>query len=158
MLRARLDRAPQGDAAGRGRNLLQDPVGHRVGREILAAVFLHEGKRDFGRGQPAYGHYALGGARGDRAVALARRGGKLLAGTGNDDIVVESGALVLGNIALGGEKSIGRGLLKGVSASISYKGERYTVTGNGSVTPEQRNKLEGYAEALKRKEKEAAEA
>lgn len=63
-----------------------------------------------------------------------------------------------GNIALGGEKSIGRGLLKGVSASISYKGERYTVTGNGSVTPEQRNKLEGYAEALKRKEKEAAEA
>ena len=63
-----------------------------------------------------------------------------------------------GNIALGGEKSIGRGLLKGVSASISYKGERYTVTGNGSVTTEQRNKLEGYAEALKRKEKEAAEA
>ena len=63
-----------------------------------------------------------------------------------------------GNIALGGEKSIGRGLLKGVSASISYKGERYTVTGNGSVTPEQRNKLEGYAEALKRKGKEAAEA
>ena len=61
-----------------------------------------------------------------------------------------------GNIAIGGEKSIGRGYLKGVSATVSYQGKKYVIGTNGKVAETDKNNLEKLAAALICKEKEAA--
>ena len=42
--------------------------------------------------------------------------------------------LWLGNVAVGGEKCIGRGTLKGVSAEINFNGKTYKLDKNGKVT------------------------
>ena len=42
--------------------------------------------------------------------------------------------LWLGNVAIGGEKSIGRGTVKGLSADIHFKGKTYKLDKNGKVT------------------------
>ena len=62
-----------------------------------------------------------------------------------------------GKIAIGGEKSIGRGLLTGCSAVVMFKGKRYVINENGKVSEGDREELERLAAALVNK-KEAAEA
>lgn len=57
--------------------------------------------------------------------------------------------LWLGEVAIGGEKSIGRGTLKGFSAKINYKGETYELGENGNVTSGNAAKLSEIAATLK---------
>lgn len=63
-----------------------------------------------------------------------------------------------GHLVVGGEKSIGRGLLSGVSAVISYEGKRYCIEGKGKVTEGNAEELEACAKALAACGKEAHEA
>lgn len=53
----------------------------------------------------------------------------------------------LGKVAIGGEKSIGRGTLNGLSAKISYNGE-HELAENGKVVKGDKDKLESYVKAL----------
>lgn len=53
----------------------------------------------------------------------------------------------LGKVAIGGEKSIGRGTLSGISAKVSYNGE-YELAENGKVITGDKDKLESYVKAL----------
>ncbi len=53
-----------------------------------------------------------------------------------------------GKIAIGGEKSIGRGLLQGLSAAVFFKGHKFVIKDNGNVTQEDREMLEKLAQAL----------
>ena len=62
-----------------------------------------------------------------------------------------------GKVALGGEKSIGRGALQGYSATIAFKGKHYAIGPNGNIVEGSREELEQLAAALTGK-KEAAEA
>lgn len=53
-----------------------------------------------------------------------------------------------GDVAIGGEKSIGRGTLQGIEAKISYKEQEYILGTNGKVVQGDANHLEAYARAL----------
>lgn len=55
----------------------------------------------------------------------------------------------LGRIAVGGEKSIGRGTLKGLSAKMNFRGKTYTLGANGKVIGGDKADLENFAAALK---------
>lgn len=55
--------------------------------------------------------------------------------------------LWLGRVAIGGEKSIGRGTVKGQSAEINFKGKTYKLDANGKISDA--TDLEQFAEALK---------
>lgn len=57
--------------------------------------------------------------------------------------------LCLGHVAIGGEKSIGRGTLKGISARISYKGKNYELDGQGKVTSGEAADLSKLASLVK---------
>lgn len=57
--------------------------------------------------------------------------------------------LWLGRVALGGEKSVGRGTVSGVSAEIKFKGETYKLDANGKVICGEKSELESFAAALK---------
>lgn len=57
-----------------------------------------------------------------------------------------------GDLALGGETSIGRGRLKGLRAEIKYKQDRFVLEENGKVTAGDAAVLADYAAALQRKE------
>ena len=57
--------------------------------------------------------------------------------------------LWLGRVAVGGEKSIGRGTLKGLSATINFRGKTYTLGANGKVIGGDKTELENFAAALK---------
>ncbi|MBR3745558.1 MAG: CRISPR-associated protein [Selenomonadaceae bacterium] len=57
--------------------------------------------------------------------------------------------LWFGRVAIGGEKSIGRGTLKGLSAEIKFRGETYTLDANGKILNGDKNNLENFAAALK---------
>lgn len=56
--------------------------------------------------------------------------------------------LWLGRTALGGEKSIGRGTLQGLSATIIYEGKTYTLDTNGKVTSGDFETLNSLAQSL----------
>ena len=58
--------------------------------------------------------------------------------------------LWLGRVAIGGEKSVGRGTVSGISAEINFKGETYKLGANGQVIAGDKSKLEGFAAALKK--------
>ena len=57
-----------------------------------------------------------------------------------------------GELALGGETSIGRGRLKGIRAEIQYKQDRFVLEENGRVVVGDSSVLADYASALQRKE------
>ena len=57
--------------------------------------------------------------------------------------------LWLGRVALGGEKSVGRGTVNGISAEINFKGKTYKLDANGKVVGGEKSELEGFAAALK---------
>lgn len=57
--------------------------------------------------------------------------------------------LWLGCVALGGEKSIGRGTVNGLSAEINFKGKTYKLGTNGKVIDGSESELEDFATALK---------
>jgi CRISPR/Cas system CSM-associated protein Csm3 (group 7 of RAMP superfamily) len=57
--------------------------------------------------------------------------------------------LWLGKVAVGGEKCIGRGTLKGVSAKINFKGESYELGENGKVTNGNAAELSKFAASVK---------
>ncbi|MBR3050997.1 MAG: CRISPR-associated protein [Selenomonadaceae bacterium] len=57
--------------------------------------------------------------------------------------------LWLGRVALGGEKSVGRGTLSGVSAEINFKGKTYKLGLGGKVLIGDKSELENFAAALK---------
>ncbi|MBR2733583.1 MAG: CRISPR-associated protein, partial [Selenomonadaceae bacterium] len=57
--------------------------------------------------------------------------------------------LWLGCVAVGGEKSIGRGTLNGLSATINFRGKTYTLGANGKVLGGDKTELESFAAALK---------
>lgn len=61
-----------------------------------------------------------------------------------------------GSVALGGESSVGRGLLEGVSATVSFGEESYEI--GAAVPAEAATRLEAFAEALRNWEEEAKEA
>ena len=56
--------------------------------------------------------------------------------------------LWLGNVAIGGEKSIGRGTLKGLGARIRYKGQSYELDADGKVCSGDAAALEDMAQSL----------
>ena len=56
--------------------------------------------------------------------------------------------LWLGNVAIGGEKSIGRGTVKGISAKINFKGKTYELDANGKVTTDNSNELSKFATSI----------
>ena len=56
--------------------------------------------------------------------------------------------LWLGNVAIGGEKSIGRGTLKGLSATINFSGKTYELGANGKVTTDNSNELSKFAQSI----------
>ena len=57
--------------------------------------------------------------------------------------------LSTGRLALGGEKSIGRGVLIGRGAVLEYGGEKILWDATpGDLTDDQRQKLQGFVEAL----------
>lgn len=57
--------------------------------------------------------------------------------------------LWLGRVAVGGEKSVGRGTLKGLSATMNFRGKTYTLGANGKVLGGDKTELENFAAALK---------
>ena len=57
--------------------------------------------------------------------------------------------LWLGRVAVGGEKSVGRGTLEGLSAEIKFGGNIYKLGTRGKVLLGDKNKLENFAAALK---------
>lgn len=57
--------------------------------------------------------------------------------------------LWLGRVALGGEKSVGRGTVSGISAEIRFKGETYKLGAGGKVVGGKKSELENFAAALK---------
>ena len=57
--------------------------------------------------------------------------------------------LWFGNVAIGGEKSIGRGTLQGISAKINFKGATYELGANGKVVKGNDDKLSKFAESVK---------
>jgi len=76
--------------------------------------------------------------------------------TVNNCTDAEAGLLLLvlkdlwaGDLAVGGEKSIGRGVFQGIKANVEYNGEQ-TVIDNEftSLSPDERNRLQSYVNAL----------
>ena len=63
-----------------------------------------------------------------------------------------------GRIAIGGEKSIGRGTLQGITGQIHFQKQDYELSGNGKVLSGNSQKLEKYAKALHEYSKEVREA
>lgn len=57
--------------------------------------------------------------------------------------------LWLGKVAVGGEKCIGRGTLKGISAKINFNGETYELGENGKVTKGNADELSKFAASVK---------
>ena len=57
--------------------------------------------------------------------------------------------LWLGRVALGGEKSVGRGTVSGLSAEINFRGKTYKLGANGKVLIGEKSELENFAAALK---------
>ena len=57
--------------------------------------------------------------------------------------------LWLGRVALGGEKSIGRGTVAGLSAEINFKGKTYKIGAGGKIFGNNKSELENFAAALK---------
>ena len=57
--------------------------------------------------------------------------------------------LWLGRVAIGGEKSVGRGTVSGISAEIRFNGKTYKIGANGKVTAGDKSELENFAAALK---------
>lgn len=57
--------------------------------------------------------------------------------------------LWLGNVAIGGEKSIGRGTLQGISAKINFKGATYELGANGKVVKGNAEELSKFAASVK---------
>ena len=57
--------------------------------------------------------------------------------------------LWLGHVAIGGEKSVGRGTVRGVSAVINFKGKIYKLNADGKVISGDKSELETFAAALK---------
>lgn len=57
--------------------------------------------------------------------------------------------LWIGNVAVGGEKSIGRGTLKGISAKIKFKGTTYELGAGGKVIGGDAEKLSNFAASIK---------
>ena len=57
--------------------------------------------------------------------------------------------LWLGHVAIGGEKSIGRGTVKGISAEINFDNKTYKLGANGKVISGDKTELENFAAALK---------
>jgi len=58
--------------------------------------------------------------------------------------------LWLGRVAIGGEKSVGRGTVKGLSAEINFDGKTYKLDANGKVIVGDKAELENFAAALKK--------
>ena len=56
--------------------------------------------------------------------------------------------LWLGRVALGGEKSIGRGRLAGCAASIHYQGKVYELRAGTPLGKEQADRLPGFVTAF----------
>ena len=56
--------------------------------------------------------------------------------------------LWLGHVAIGGEKSVGRGTIGGLSAEINFKDKTYTLGANGQVVDGDKSELEKFATAL----------
>ncbi|MCI6606693.1 RAMP superfamily CRISPR-associated protein [Mitsuokella jalaludinii] len=65
--------------------------------------------------------------------------------------------LWLGRTAIGGEKSIGRGTLKGVRATISYDGKKWEISNEKKTDARHAEALQQFVTALVQKIKEAAE-
>ena len=64
-----------------------------------------------------------------------------------------------GRVAIGGEKSVGRGTLQGLEGVVHYRGQTYHLGENGKVADEKlRKDLEGYAAALRNGAKKEATA
>ena len=57
--------------------------------------------------------------------------------------------LWFGRVAVGGEKSVGRGTLKGLSAEIKFDGKTYKLDADGKVIVGDKTELENFAAALK---------
>lgn len=57
--------------------------------------------------------------------------------------------LWLGNVAVGGEKGIGRGTLKGISAKINFNGETYELDKDGKVIKGKADELSKFAASVK---------
>ena len=57
--------------------------------------------------------------------------------------------LWLGHVAIGGEKSVGRGTISGLSAQINFDGKTYKLGDNGKIIDGNRIELENFAAALK---------
>ena len=57
--------------------------------------------------------------------------------------------LWLGRVAIGGEKSVGRGTLKGLSADINFNGKTYTLGAGGKILGGDVTGLENFAAVLK---------
>ena len=63
-----------------------------------------------------------------------------------------------GTIPLGGESSVGRGLLEGIAATVSFDDEVLEIGAAGAVEKAAAEKLEAFAKALRDMEEEAKEA
>ena len=57
--------------------------------------------------------------------------------------------LWLGRIAIGGEKSVGRGTVSGRHAEINFRGKTYKLGANGKILDGDKTELEKFATALK---------
>lgn len=57
--------------------------------------------------------------------------------------------LWLGRVAIGGEKSIGRGTVTGLNAEINFKGKTYKLGAGGKILGNNKSELENFATALK---------
>lgn len=57
--------------------------------------------------------------------------------------------LWLGRVAIGGEKSIGRGTVNGLSAEIKFKGKTFKLDAKGKILAGDKKELESFAVALK---------
>ena len=55
----------------------------------------------------------------------------------------------LGNVAIGGEKSIGRGTVKGIFAEIKFKGKTYNLAESGKVIKGDAAEISKIANAVK---------
>jgi CRISPR/Cas system CSM-associated protein Csm3 (group 7 of RAMP superfamily) len=53
-----------------------------------------------------------------------------------------------GDVAVGGEKAIGRGTLQGIAANIEFNGKMYVMGNNGNVASGDWHELEQYAQAF----------
>ncbi len=55
----------------------------------------------------------------------------------------------LGHVAIGGEKSVGRGTISGLSAEMNFDGKTYKLGANGKILVGDKTELEKFAAALK---------